>query len=72
MGCEIKAGWDRVSLFSGGVEGVIVSASGSATIKNKSVIKNFNISAGKIFAYLDRSILGNKERVAEKTLFNGW
>ena len=72
MGCEIKAGWDPVASFSAGIEGVIVSASGSATIKNKSVEKKFTISAGKISAYLDRSILGNKERVAEKTLFNGW
>ena len=72
LGCEVKAGWDPVASFSAGIEGVIVSASGYATIKNRSVEKNFSISAGRIYAYLDRSILGNKERVAEKTLYAGW
>ena len=72
LGCEVKAGWDKIISFSGGVEGVIVSASGSATIQNGSVTKNFSISAGRIYVYLDRSILGRKKRVAEKTLFAGW
>ena len=72
LGCEVKAGWDPVISFTGGVEGVIVSASGSATIQNGSVTKNFSINAGRIYVYLDRSILGNKKRVAEKTLFAGW
>ena len=72
LGCEVKAGWDPVASFSAGIEGVIVSASGYATIKYRSVEKNFSISAGRIYAYLDRSILGNKERVAEKTLYAGW
>jgi hypothetical protein len=72
LGCEVKAGWDPVASFSGGVEGVIVSASGYAAIENKKVTKNFSISAGRIYVYLDRSIAGNKKRVEEKTLFNGW
>ena len=72
LGCEVKAGWDKIISFSGGVEGVIVSASGSATIQNGNVTKNFSISAGRIYVYLDRSILGRKKRVAEKTLFAGW
>ena len=72
LGCEVKAGWDKIISFSGGVEGVIVSASGSATIQNGNVTKNFSISAGRIYVYLDRSILGRKKRIAEKTLFAGW
>ena len=54
------------------VEGTIVNASGSATIQNKKVTKNFSISGGKIVIYLDRSVFKKKKRVAEKTLFNGW
>ena len=72
LGCEVKAGWDPIISFTGGVEGVIVSASGSATIQNGSVTKNFSINAGRIYVYLDRSIFGSKKRVAEKTLFSGW
>ena len=72
LGCEVKAGWDPVASFSGGVEGVIVNASGSATIENGKVTKNFSISGGQIYVYLDRSILGSKERVAQQTLYNGW
>ena len=72
LGCEVKAGWDAIVSFSGGVEGVIVSATGSATIENKKVTKNFSISGGKIVVYLDRDVFGKKKRVAEKTLFNGW
>ena len=72
LGCEVKAGVDFIASLSAGVEGVIVSASGSATIQNNSVSKNFNISAGKLYAYLDRSILGFKKRLGEVTLFNGW
>jgi hypothetical protein len=72
LGCEIKAGWDIIASLSAGIEGIIVSASGSAAIKNKSVEKKFSISAGKIYAYLDRSILGKKERLGEKTMWNGW
>ena len=70
--CEVKAGWDAIVSFSGGVEGTIVNASGSATIQNKKVTKNFSISGGKIVIYLDRSVFKKKKRVAEKTLFNGW
>ena len=70
--CEVKAGWDAIASFSGGVEGTIVNASGSATIQNKKVTKNFSISGGKIVIYLDRSVFKKKKRVAEKTLFNGW
>jgi hypothetical protein len=72
LGCEVKAGWDPIVSFAGGVEGVIVNASGSATIENKKVTKNFSISGGQIYVYLDRSILGSKERVAQQTLYNGW
>ena len=72
LGCEVKAGVDFIASLSAGVEGVIISASGSATIQNNSVSKNFNISAGKLYAYLDRSILGFKKRLGEVTLFNGW
>ena len=72
LGCEFKAGWDAIVSFSGGVEGVIVSATGSVTIENKKVTKNFSISGGKIVVYLDRAVFGKKKRVAEKTLFNGW
>ena len=50
----------------------IVDASGSAIIQNKSVTKNFNISSGQLYAYLDEAILGKKDRLAEETLFNGW
>ena len=46
LGCEVKAGVDFITSLSAGVEGVIVNASGSATIQNNSVTKNFNISAG--------------------------
>ena len=70
--CEIKAGCDIISSLSAGVEGIIVNVSGSAIIQNKSVTKNFKISAGQLYVYLDKSILGKKERLAEKTLFNGW
>jgi hypothetical protein len=72
LGCEVKAGVDFIASLSAGVEGVIVSASGSATIQNNSVTKNFNISAGKLYAYLDRSFIGFKKRLGEVTLFNGW
>jgi hypothetical protein len=72
LGCELKAGVDFIASLSAGVEGVIVNASGSATIQNGSVTKNFSISAGKIYVYLDRSFIGFKKRLAEKTLFNGW
>ena len=72
LGCEVKAGVDFIASLSAGVEGVIVSASGSATIQNNSVTKNFNISAGKLYAYLDRSFFGFKKRLGEVTLFNGW
>ena len=72
LGCEVKAGWDPIISFAGGVEGVIVSASGYAEIQNGSVTKKFDINAGRIYIYLDRSIFGDKERVGEKTLFNGW
>ena len=70
--CKIEAGYDIITSLSGGVEGIIVNASGSAIIQNKSVTKNFKISAGELYVYLDKSILGKKERLAEKTLFNGW
>ena len=63
---------DFIASLSAGVEGVIVNASGSATIQNGSVTKNFSISAGIIYVYLDRSFIGFKKRLAEKTLFNGW
>ena len=72
LGCEIKAGCDDIASLSAGVECTIVDASGSAIIQNKSVTKNFNISTGKLYAYLDETILGKKERLAEETLFNGW
>ena len=72
LGCEIKAGCDIIASLSAGVEGIIVNASGSAIIQNKSVTKNFKIIAGQLYVYLDKSILGKKERLAEKTLFNGW
>ena len=72
LGCEIKAGCDDIASLSAGVEGIIVDASGSAIIQNKSVTKDFNISSGQLFAYLDEAILGRKERLAEETLFNGW
>ena len=72
LGAEIKAGWDILLSYSAGVEGVIVNASGSASIANKKVTKNFTISAGKIYLYLDKSVLNKKKRVAEKTLYNGW
>lgn len=72
LGCEIKAGCDNIASLSAGVECTIVDASGSAIIQNKSVTKNFNISTGKLYAYLDEAISGKKERLAEETLFNGW
>lgn len=72
LGAEIKAGVDWLLSYSAGVEGVIINASGSASIQNKKVTKNFSISAGKIIVYLDRSIFGIKKRKAEKTLYNGW
>ena len=72
LGCEIKAGWDIIASLSAGVEGIIVNAFGSAVIQNKKVTKNFNISAGKLYAYLDKTVLGKKERLAKKILFNGW
>ena len=53
LGCEIKAGWDIIASLSAGV-----NASGSAVIQNKKVTKNFSISSGKLYAYLDKTVLG--------------
>ena len=58
LGCEIKAGWAIIASLSAGVEGIIVNDSGSAVIQNKKVTKNFSISAGKLYAYLDKTVLG--------------
>ena len=57
LGCEVKAGWDPVASFSGGVEGVIVSASGSATIQNNSVTKNFNIMMEKLYKTIEKELI---------------
>ena len=72
LGLEAKVGWDALVSLSGGVEGEIINASGYATIKNGSVVKHFTINAGKLVLYMDKSVLGNRERVAEKTLYKGW
>ena len=72
MDVNLKLFVDFIASLSAGVEGVIVNASGSATIQNGSATKNFSISAGIIYVYLDRSFIGFKKRLAEKTLFNGW
>ena len=72
LGLEAKVGWDAFVSLSGGVEGEIINASGYATIKNGSVVKHFTINAGKLVLYMDKSVLGNRERVAEKTLYKGW
>ena len=73
LGCEIKAGCDNIASLSAGVECTIVDASGSAIIQNDIVTKDFNISSsGQLYAYLDETILGKKERLVEETLFNGW
>lgn len=72
LGCKLKAGTDIVSSFTGGVEGIIVSASGSAIIEEGKVTKNFSIIGGNIYAYLDKTVLGKKERVAQETMYKGW
>ena len=69
---KLKAGCDDIASLSAGVEGIIVDASGSAIIQNDIVTKDFNISSGQLFTFLDEAILGRKERLAEETLFNGW
>ena len=72
LSAEIKAGIDILLSYSAGVEGIIVNASGSAAISNGKVTKNFSISGGQIYIYLDKSVFGDKERVEEKLLYNGW
>ena len=57
MDVNLKLFVDFIASLSAGVEGVIVNASGSATIQNGSVTKNFSISAGIIYVYLDRSFI---------------
>ena len=69
---QIKAGWDSIASLTAGANGVIASATGSATIRTGSVTKNFSFSYGKITCFISGKLFGKEIVRKDFTVFEGW